>query len=121
LSVRRLGLIAARHRRRAARAAGVLGVAWVVCAVTGAQVVTGVPVAGRDYVERLGHLATSLRDGAAYQRQLADDPYRDTPGDALLTALRGKDVVIVLVESYGRVALEHPGIAPTVTGVLTTG
>jgi hypothetical protein len=120
-SVRRLGLIAARHRRRSAQALGVLGVAWVVCAVTGAQVVVGLPVAARDYVERLGRLEASLRDGAVYQQQLADDPYRDTPGHALLTALQGKDVVIVLVESYGRVALEHPAIAPTVTGVLTAG
>jgi len=121
VSVRRLGLIAARHRRRSAQALGALGLAWVVCALTGAQVVAGAPVAARDYVERLGHLATSLRDGAAYQQQLADDAYRDVPGDALLSALRGKDVVIVLVESYGRVALDHPAIAPTVTGVLTAG
>jgi hypothetical protein len=118
---RRLGLLAARHRHRLAPVAGGLGLAWLVFAVTGAQVVDGVPVAARDYVERLGHLATSLRDGAVYQKALADDPYRDVPGDALLSALRGKDVVIVLVESYGRVALDHPAIAPTVTRVLTTG
>jgi len=121
LSALRVGLSAARRRRRWAQALGALGLAWVVCAVTGAQVVAGVPVAGRDYVERLGHLAASLRDGAVYQRQLADDPYRDVPGEALLSALRGKDVVIVVVESYGHVALDHPAIAPTVTGVLTTG
>lgn len=120
-SVRRLGLIAARHRRRCGRALSVLGAAWLLCAATGAQLVPGVPVAGRDLVDQLGQVTVSLRDAAAYQQQLADDPYRDTPGNALLTALRGKDVVIVLVESYGRVALEHPAIAPTVTGVLTTG
>jgi Phosphoglycerol transferase and related proteins, alkaline phosphatase superfamily len=121
VSVRRLGFLASRHRRRSAQALGALSVVWIVCAATGAQVVDGVPVAGRDYLERIGGLGASLRDGAAYQQQLADDAYRDAPADALLTALRGRDVVIVLVESYGRVALEHPRIAPEVTAVLRSG
>ena len=34
----------------------------------------------------------------------------------LLTGLRGKDVLIVFVESYGRVAVEDPAISPEVNG-----
>ena len=37
-------------------------------------------------------------------RQIAADPLPDAPAD-LLTGLRGKDVLIVFVESYGRVAV----------------
>jgi hypothetical protein len=38
-----------------------------------------------------------------------------------LGALRGKDVLLVFVESYGQVALEHPDIAPGITAVLRDG
>ena len=36
-------------------------------------------------------------------------------------ALRGKDVLVVFVESYGQVAVEDPDIAPGVTAVLRSG
>lgn len=39
----------------------------------------------------------------------------------LLTALKGKDVLLVFVESYGRVALEDPALAPGVTATLREG
>jgi hypothetical protein len=51
----------------------------------------------------------------------AADAFAATPGAELLTGLRGKDVLLVFVESYGRVALEHPAIAPEVNGLLTRG
>ena len=38
-----------------------------------------------------------------------------------MTALRGKDVLFVFVESYGKVALTDPVIAPGVDAVLTSG
>jgi hypothetical protein len=53
--------------------------------------------------------------------ELANDAFRDTPAAELLTALRGKDVLLVLIESYGRAAVEHPALAPTVTPVLDDG
>ena len=43
------------------------------------------------------------------------------PGDRLLTALRGKDVVLTFVESYGRDAVEDPEFAPGVGAVLADG
>ena len=36
------------------------------------------------------------------------DRFRDDPGDQLLTGLRGKDVLLAFVESYGKVAVEDP-------------
>lgn len=62
-----------------------------------------------------------LAQQAAIARDVADDPFVDVPADRLLAGLRGKDVVIAFVESYGRVALEGEGIAPGVTGVLRAG
>ena len=39
----------------------------------------------------------------------------------LLTGLRGKDVLIAFVESYGRVAIEDPEFAPQMTSLLDAG
>jgi hypothetical protein len=121
LAVLRLAPIAVRHRAGTTRTVAVLAVVWVVCAATGARVVPGEPVAAHDYLDRLGRLPISLGDSARYEAQLAVDAYRYTPGSQLLTALRGKDVLVVLVESYGRVAIEHPDIAPVISDVLASG
>ena len=43
---------------------------------------------------------------------LTHDRYAQTPGRDLLTRLRGKDVLVVFVESYGRVAVEDSWFAP---------
>ena len=51
----------------------------------------------------------------------AEDALATATGEELLTGLRGKDVLIVFVESYGRVAVEDPAISPEVNGVLTRG
>ena len=72
LSVVRLSLIAGRHRARSAQVLGGLGVVWVLLAAIGAQLVPGVPVAGRDLAERLGQMAQSLGDSAAYERERAE-------------------------------------------------
>src|SRR5262249_54318927 len=66
-------------------------------------------------------LRTSLNDPTTFAAQVAVDAFRDTPGEDLLTALRGKDVIVTFVESYGRVALTHPDLAPQVGAVLDAG
>jgi len=109
------------HRRPALVTVGVLAVAWAVLAATGARVVADEPIAARDFLDRIGHVPVSLRDPDVFAGTLTQDAYRDVPGNELLTALRGKDVLVVLVESYGRVAVESPEIAPTVDAVLDEG
>ena len=49
------------------------------------------------------------------------DRFRATPGDRLLTGLRGKDVLLVFVESYGRVAVQDSSFSPRVDAVLDRG
>jgi len=125
LSVLRLTRFVERRSATATRVVAALGVVWVGCAVLGAQIVPGVPVAagsaaGLAYDHALQTRA-DLRDRKEFAAQLPVDAFRDTPGDKLLTALRGKDVAIAIVESYGRTAVENPELAPQVGAVLDDG
>ena len=96
---------------------------WVGCAVTGLQVAPGERVAAADtapYVADKARAATaSLRDRERFDRAIAADRFRH-PATADLSALTGKDVLLVFVESYGRVAVEGPESAP-IRGLLEAG
>ncbi|NKZ06793.1 sulfatase [Actinomadura latina] len=125
LSALRLSRVVARHDRTAARAAAVLGTVWLVCAALGAQLVDGVPVASRSAAalayDHARAVRASLNDREEFAKAAAVDKFRDAPGDKLLTGLRGKDVVLAFVESYGRSAVESPQYAPQVDAVLDQG
>lgn len=118
-AVLRLARAAAGHRTATVRAGAALTVLWLAAAVAGA------PLAARtDAVlvkERAAQVPAGLRDQREFRAEAAVDPFRDTPGDQLLTGLRGKDVVVTFVESYGRSAIEDPRFAPQVTAVLDAG
>jgi hypothetical protein len=125
LSVLRLTRIVARHRTTTIRTVVVLVVVWVTCAVLGVRIVPGVPLAA-DSAAALAYgralqVRAGLRDRQAFAAEAAVDAFRNTPGDELLTALRGKDVILTFVESYGRVAVEDPEFAPQVGAVLDAG
>jgi hypothetical protein len=125
LSVLRLTRLAVRYRDRVTALVVVLAVVWISCASLGAQIVPGIPVAARSAaglaygnVRQSRH---SLNDRGAYAKEAAVDPFQNTPGDQLLTGLRGKDVVLAFIESYGRSAVEDPTMAPQVDAVLDAG
>ena len=109
LSLLRLTRVVARHAAGALRGTAVLAVAWVACAALGAQLVPGVPVAGTA-LGRLGQVPADLNDHEKFAAQAAHDAFRGTPGSRLLTGLRGKDVIVSFVESYGRVAIDNPDV-----------
>lgn len=121
-AVVRLTRVAVEHRRAATRTTIALGLVWITCAISGVQVASGEPVAARSAAattyDRVRQVNADFRDQRRFAADMAVDAFRDVPGDDLLTALRGKDVVLAFVESYGRAALEHPAIAPRVTQVL---
>jgi hypothetical protein len=125
LATRRLASLAARYRQATIRTVAVVTAAWLACFALGAQLVAPVPVAARSAVasafDTAQQVAASLRDQQAFDEQAAMDAFRDVPDANLLTALRGKDVVLTYVESYGRSALENPEFAPTVNPVLDEG
>ncbi|MEV4499205.1 sulfatase-like hydrolase/transferase [Micromonospora arborensis] len=125
LALRRLASLLVRHDRAATRAVAALTVVWVACAVVGVRVAPGVPVADTQLTALVGaHVAQvdeRLRDREVFTAKIDADPFRAVPGDQLLTGLRGKDVVLAFVESYGRDAVEDPELAPQVNAVLDAG
>ena len=124
-SVLRLTGLAVRHSTTAIRAVAVLATAWVTCAALGAQFVPGVPVAARSTAslvyDRALQVRAGLHDDQAYAAEARVDRFRNTPGTDLLTGLRGKDVIVTFVESYGRSAVEDPQFATQVDAVLDAG
>jgi hypothetical protein len=62
-----------------------------------------------------------LRDHDVFARKIARDRFRGTPAHRLLTGLRGKDVVLMFVESYGRVAVQGSSFSPRINAVLDRG
>jgi len=124
-SILRLARLARRHRAGSRRALVAGSLAWAVCASVGLQTVPGVPVAGAGAAELVRdhtrQVREDLRDARTFGAAAAHDPFRSTPGADLLTALRGKDVLVVFVESYGRVALADPALAAAVHPVLARG
>ncbi|MGW0506154.1 sulfatase-like hydrolase/transferase [Micromonospora sp. NPDC003241] len=115
LSSVRLAGVLARHRTRSTRAVVSLVVVWVVLAAFGARIVPGVYVADSNATtlvqEHAVEVYARLHDRAAFTEEINVDPFRDLPGDQLLTGLRGKDVLITFVESYGRDAVADPDFA----------
>lgn len=120
LAVLRLSRILAGHRTAGTRAVAGLAVVWVVCALLGAQVVPGLPVAAHN-TQRLADLGASLRDRQVFAEESAVDAYAGVPAGQLLTGLRGKDVMLVFVESYGRDAVADPEFDAPVGSVLDAG
>jgi hypothetical protein len=125
LAVNRLARILARHRTATNRSLALLTVVWVACAALGAQLVKDLPIASTGTTDQanwhLNAMEAGLKDKEAFARESAVDAFRDTPGDQLLTALRGKDVLVTFIESYGRSAIEDPAMASQVNAVLDAG
>ena len=124
-SASRLARLVAAHRDTSVKALTALGVVWVVCAVSGLQLAQGAPVAstsaaGVAYGE-VALMRANLADRRTFAREISLDPYADTPGDQLLGGLRGKDVLLVFVESYGRVAVQDSSFSPGVDAALDAG
>ena len=99
---------------------------WTVCAALSLQLVPAGPVAstgtaglavahGRD-------VQATLQDQQRFEEDTrAPDPVADRADPDPMGGLRGKDVLIVFVESYGQVAVQDSDIAPGVTAVLRSG
>lgn len=115
----------ARHRRVTSPGIVVFGLVWVTCAVLGVQVVPGLPVASTGAAtfawDRTLKWQADLKDKREFTAQSAVDAFAGTPAERMLTGLRGKDVIVTFVESYGRVALQDPQFAPQVDALLDTG
>jgi phosphatidylglycerophosphate synthase len=125
LAVGQLTRVAARHRERSLQAVAVLTAVWALCWVLGAHI-SGVGIAStsaaRLAVSEVHAVQADLRDRARFRALIArKDPYRDTLPSRLLKGLRGKDVLLVFVESYGRLAVQGTSFSPAVDAVVDAG
>jgi hypothetical protein len=111
-SLSRLLRLAARHRSTAGWTLTTLVAAWTLGAALGVQ-------AADPLVEPAPPAV--LTEQQVVQEPASADPFARTPAADLLTGLRGKDVLIAFVESYGRVAVQDRLIAPRVGAVLDAG
>lgn len=118
--------VAAAHRRPAAGAVGVLAVVWAASAALSLDMVPGDPVASDTTaaitVNQVSQARAAVKDQNVFETDInSADPYNSVPASDLLTKLRGKDVVLDFVESYGQSAVENSSFSPGVDKVLAAG
>ena len=121
----RLTRVAAGNRRWSLTAVAGLGAVWLLCSVSGAQLLSHTPVASTSassyVVHEVGAVQADIHDESVFANQIRHDPFRFTAANQLLTGLRGKDVLLVFVESYGRVSVQGPSFSPAIDGLLNEG
>jgi hypothetical protein len=117
-AVRRVTRVLAEHARPTRHAVFGFAAAWIVLTVFGVQIVGGVPVAAQAAADLARDTALKvpqdIADQKKFDHEVQVDAFRNLPDAQLLTALRGKDVIISFVESYGRDAVENPEFNGTV-------
>lgn len=120
----RLTNVMSRHRQTAVGTTLVLGTVWVTCFTVGVQF-GGVSFATKGNTEflanRVQHVRNGLGDAKVFEKESAVDAFAATPPDQLLTGLHGKDVLFTFIESYGRVAIDDPAMAPEMDATLKKG
>ena len=115
--------VAARHRRGALRGLAGLTAIWALSAGLSLQLVSGSPVASASAtglaVSQVRAAQAALSDPRLFEQATrSPDPEAAVPASDLLTGLRGKDVIIAFVESYGQVAVRGTSFSPGVDAVL---
>ena len=114
-----------RHFRASLVGASAITAAWVILGLVGAQILPGEPVAAADAVGTAIAKAQQVRVTAAEQATFdkagTTDAYAHLPASDLLTGLKGKDVIVAFIESYGQVAVQNTFFSKGVDTVLRKG
>jgi phosphatidylglycerophosphate synthase len=115
--------VAARHRRGTVRGLAALAAVWGLCAGLSLQLIPGSPIASASAtglaVAQVRATQEALSDPRRFEQAIhARDPAATIPASDLLTGLRGKDVIIVFVESYGQVAVRGTSFSPGIDALL---
>ena len=124
-SLLRLAALARLHARASQIGASAVAAGWIALALVGVQIVPGEPVAAADTV-RVGvtkaeELTSAAAEQAAFDHAVATDAFAGVPASDLLGALKGKDVIIAFIESYGQVAVQDTPFSKRVDEVLLRG
>ncbi|HTA32984.1 MAG TPA: CDP-alcohol phosphatidyltransferase family protein [Solirubrobacteraceae bacterium] len=121
----RLSRVAASNRRRSLGVAGALASVWLLCSAFGAQFLSHTPVATASttgfLVSEVHSVQAAIRDESVFAKQIKDDPFHNASGSQLLTGLRGKDVLLVFVESYGQVSVQGSSFSPAIDALDVKG
>jgi hypothetical protein len=115
--------VAARHRHATVRGLAALTAIWVLCAGLSLQLIPGSPVASASATglaaAQVRATQAALSDPRRFEQAIhSPDPAATIPASNLLTGLRGKDVIIVFVESYGQVAVRGTSFSPGIDALL---
>jgi hypothetical protein len=125
LAVVRLVRLTARRPRGSLTAATAFATAWVVLLATGVEAVPGATVASTSAasltVDEVQQVREDLADWHHFADEIGTDAYAEVAPTQTLAGLRGKDVLLVFVESYGRTAVQDSSYAPGITAVLDAG
>jgi phosphatidylglycerophosphate synthase len=118
-----LTAVAARHRRGTFRGLAALTAVWGVSAGLSLNLIPGTPLASASAtglaVSQVRASQAALADPRVFEAATrAPDPEAAIPASNLLTGLRGKDVVIAFVESYGQSAVQGSSFSPAIDSVL---
>ena len=114
-----------RNGRRGRWAVTSVTAVWAVAALAGSQLVAGQPAAASASIDAIASASSeasaTLGAQAELPHEIATDPYAKMPASDLLTALKGKDVIIAFIESYGQVAVQGTSFSSGVDQVLQDG
>jgi phosphatidylglycerophosphate synthase len=115
--------VAARHRHATVRGLAALTAIWLLGAGLSLQLIPGSPVASASAtglaVGQVHATQAALSDPRRFEQAIhSRDPAAAIPASNLLTGLRGKDVIIAFVESYGQVAVRGTSFSPGIDALL---
>ncbi|NMO54783.1 sulfatase [Actinoplanes sp. TBRC 11911] len=122
LAAVRLATVTARHAQPTRRALVALSAVWLALALSGVSLFPNNPVASDSAAALAKSTAKQVPAAIRDQRQFAEasrnDPFRSVAPADRVAGLKGKDVILGVVESYGRSSLEDPGMSAIVTPML---
>ncbi|MBM2616026.1 sulfatase [Actinoplanes sp. LDG1-06] len=99
-----------------------LSAVWVALALSGVTIFPNAPVASDSAIALLKSTArqvpATIRDERQFASAVSHDPYAATPAADLVSGLKGKDVIIGVVESFGHSSLTDPGMSAIVNPAL---
>jgi hypothetical protein len=124
-AVRRLARGAVRRRWAARRAVLAGSAVWLTLAASGVTFFPNSPVASDTAADLLKNtvkeIPAALRDQRHFAAASLNDRFRDVPAADLVSGLAGKDVIVGVVESYGRSVLEDPQMSAILDPALRAG
>jgi len=89
---------------------------WTVLSLGGRQIAT-MPFYDLA-TKHVSDTLSSIDDLKVFSEVVNDDPYADVPNDSLFDKLKGKDVLVVFIESYGKTVLDKPDFAEHIRPLL---